>query len=1068
MVRCGSEVSFAELCTRSNFTFLTGASHPHELAVRAAELGYRAIGIADTNTLAGVVRAHVAAKKIGLPLRVGCRLVLQRPAGLTVVVYPTDVSAYARLCTLLTLGKRRTAKAQCHLTLHDLLEHREGLVALLVPPPEVDEERLHHFRGLRQAFASEDFYVTTRVAYGPDDRDRLRRHADLAAHLRCGLVATNDVLYHVPERRPLHDVVTCIRHGCTLDAAGYRLLPHAERHLKPPEEMARLFADYPQALANTLRVAERTAGFDLDQLKYQYPHELVPAGTTAMQHLTELAHAGVRRRFGCDLPGAGVPSRTRSQFLHELDLIAELGYAHYFLTVEDMVRFARSRGILCQGRGAAANSVVCYCLGVTDADPRKINTLFERFVSRSRNEPPDIDIDFEHQRREEVIQYLYRNYGRHRAALTAEVITYRGRSAVREVGKTLGLSLDTVDRLAKGIDWWHGGPVSAEQLHELKLDPRRPAIQHLVRLANEIQGFPRHLGQHVGGFVLTQSPLSELVPIENAAMADRTVIEWDKDDIDALGILKVDVLGLGMLSVLRRGYELLRQHRGIELSVANTPADDAPTYDMICAADTVGVFQIESRAQMSMLPRLQPREYYDLVIEVAIVRPGPIQGQMVHPYLRRRRGEEPVDYPDEKVRRILGKTLGVPLFQEQAMQLAIECAGFTPDEADALRRAVTGFKHVSAIQAFGEKIVGGMLLRGYNRDFAERCFKQIQGFSTYGFPESHAASFALLAYASSYLKCHHPAVFCCALLNSQPMGFYAPAQLVQDAQRHGVEVLPVDVHHSDYDCTVEPCDTSIEGLALRLGFNRVQGLREEDARLLIEAVKRLGNFRGRGRGQSIETLWRDAGCSAAALRRLAAADAFGSMGLDRQSALWHARKLKDTAAPLFTDQPPEDDGRAYEAPEDQPIALPELPPLRHVVHDYAATGVTLRPHPISFLRPWLACHPRSVVPAEQLADDTLCPQGKSVAVAGICLVRQRPGSAKNITFMTLEDESGTANLVVYPHVFDRHLRVARHATAMLVHGQIDRQGPVVHVKARRFTSLDDRLADLRDTSRNFH
>ena len=1004
-VVCGSEVAYAELCTRSNFTFLTGASHPHELAVRAKEMGYHALGIADTNSLAGVVRAHVAAKQLDLPLRVGCRLVLyahddvQPPV--TLVVYPTDVPSYARLCRLLTLGKRRAIKGQCHLTLHDVLDHAPsgtgcgGWVSLLVPPRDIDEERLQQYRALRQSFNSEAFYVAARVPYRHDDHDRLRRHADLAEYLGCPLVATNDVLYHAPERRPLHDVVTCIRHGCTLDAAGFRLQPHAERHLKPPEEMARLFADYPRAIINTVRIAEQAAGFNLDQLRYQYPDEVVPPGRTAMQHLASLVWDAVgeqegteaRRHEGTEWEPSAInppftppsclrgsvppclpsspwslsPSVPRSlpPLQHELNLIHELGYAHYFLTVHDIVRFARSQGILCQGRGAAANSVVCYVLGITSADPSKINMLFERFVSRSRDEPPDIDIDFEHQRREEVIQYLYEKYGRDRAALTAEVITYRGRSAVREVGKTLGLSLDTVDRLAKGIDWWHGGPITPDQLRELHLDPRQPAIRHLARLSLEIQGFPRHLGQHVGGFVLTQNPLCELVPIENAAMQDRTVIEWDKDDIDALGILKVDVLGLGMLTVLGKAFKLLRRHEGTKvrrhegknnepdqdvsgpdrvaegdavdaadlsadsadavrravwfnqpdaagsgisafqyrgrlwaaeygrlrevsadgegiaaggndpvrtgnidaddrsrcnfgriaggdrprpagpdpkpeprealtrtdqapsLRVSHLPpgssltsclrafvpsclsGDDPPTYDMICNADTVGVFQIESRAQMSMLPRLRPRCYYDLVIEVAIVRPGPIQGQMVHPYLRRRNGEEPVVYPDEKVKDILGKTLGVPLFQEQAMRLAIECAGFTPDEADALRRAVTGFKHVSAIQAFGEKIIGGMLERGYDREFAERCFTQIQGFSTYGFPESHAASFAILAYASAYLKCHHPAAFTCALLNSQPMGFYAPAQLVQDAQRHGVTVLPVDVGRSGWECSLE-------------------------------------------------------------------------------------------------------------------------------------------------------------------------------------------------------------------------------------------------------------------------
>ncbi|MEM6331897.1 MAG: error-prone DNA polymerase [Planctomycetota bacterium] len=1052
-------VGYVELDVTSNFTFLTGASHPDELVERAAMLGHRAIAIADTNTMAGVVRANIAAERHGLPLVVGTRLLLTlshaTPGSppIELIVYPTDVASYGRLCRLLTLGKRRAGKAECVLHPHDPMDMASGWVGVLVPPPvdACDADRLDAMAGVRDAFDPGAVYLAGRCGYGPDDADRLRHASDLADHLRLPLVATNGVQYHDSSRRRLHDVLACVRLGTTVDAAGFRLEPHAERYLKPPSEMARLFADYPGAVERTVAIAERCAGFRLDQLKYQYPSEVVPDDRSAMQHLAELAEDGADRRF--DGGVAGMPDRVRTQFEHELDLIAELGYAHYFLTVEDIVRFARSQGILCQGRGAAANSIVCYCLGVTDADPRKINTLFERFVSRQRDEPPDIDIDFEHQRREEVIQYLYRKYGRDRAALTAEVITYRGRSAVREVGKAMGLSLDTVDRLAKGIDWWHGGPIDADQLRELRLDPNEPALTHLIELTAEIRGFPRHLSQHVGGFVLTEKPLCELVPIENAAMPDRTVIEWDKDDIDAMGMLKVDVLGLGMLSVLRRGYDLIREHHGVDLSVADTPHDDPATYDMIGKADTVGVFQIESRAQMSMLPRLKPRCYYDLVIEVAIVRPGPIQGDMVHPYLRRRDGVEPVAYPDDTVKWLLERTLGVPLFQEQAMQLAIHCAGFTPDQADALRRAVTGFKHVSAIEAFGEKIIDGMAERGYDRAFAERCFRQIKGFSTYGFPESHAASFALLAYASSYLRCHYPAAFTCALLNSQPMGFYAPAQLVQDARRHGVEVRPIDVHHSQWDCSLETCEASPGGTALRLGMNRVRGLDAQNAERIAGAVAAHGRF------ADLESLWRAAGCSAKALRRLAAADAFNSMGLDRQSATWHARGLKDHDAPLFLQ-------KERDAPEpDRPVPLPAVPELRHVTHDYATAGVSLRPHPMVFLRGWL--DRRRVTTAQDLSDPEVCPQGHDVTVAGLCLVRQRPGSAKGIFFITLEDETGVANLVVYPQVFEQHVKVARHANAMLVRGRIDRQGEVVHVKAFRFASLDERLTDLRDVSRNF-
>ena len=1039
-------VDFAELCCTTNFTFLTGASHPDEYAGRAAELGYAAFGVTDANSLAGVVRAHVAAKAAGVAFAPGCRLVFADPPGLEVCAWPTSLAAYGRLCRLLTLGKRRAIKGKCSLALRDLADHAAGLMLAALPPPRRDRAFEGQLRALRDMSDIGHISLAACRAYGPDDECDMRDLAHIARDARVPLLATNRPLYHCPTRRLMQDVLTCVRHGCTLEQAGFRLEAHAERHMKEPEEMARIFAEYPGAIGRTAEVAAAcTSGFTLDLLRYQYPGEVVPPGRTAMSHLRDLAHKGLANRF----PN-GAPDKVRQQFAHELELIEELALPHYFLTVEDLVRWSRSRGILCQGRGAAANSIVCYALGVTEADPTRINTLFERFVSRARDEPPDIDVDFEHERREEAIQYLYKKYGRDRAALTANVITYRGRSAVREVGKALGLGLDAVDALAKGIDWWAGGPVTDEQLTALRLDPGDVTIRHLVRLSAEIQGFPRHLGQHPGGFVLTQTPLCEIVPIENAAMPDRTVIEWDKDDIDALGIIKVDVLGLGMLTCLAKAYALLRD-RGIESSVSGTPDGDAATFDMICRADTVGVFQIESRAQMSMLPRLRPRCWYDLVVEVAIVRPGPIQGQMVHPYLRRRRGEEAAEYPDAVVERILGKTLGVPLFQEQAMHLAVECAGFTPDEADQLRRAVTGFRHVSGIEEMGGRIVGGMLARGYPRDFAERVFEQIKGFSTYGFPESHAASFALLAYASSYVKCHWPGVFLCAILNSQPMGFYRPAQLVADARRHGVRVLPVDVGASGWDCSLEG-----GGLAtVRLGMNRVKGLGEPDARRVAAAVA--------GREQpfaSIESLWRASGASARAMRCLARADGFGSMGLDRQSALWHAGRLRDEAAPLF-DRP-----GLPEEPEGEVAALPAQSPLRRVLLDYGSAGLSLRGHPMAQLRDGLDS--RGVLPAAALADEGRYPPGRRVAVAGVCLVRQRPGTARKITFMTLEDETGFANLVVYPNVFARWRRVARDANAMLVRGRIDRQGEVVHVVAFGFESLDARLSGLASASRNFH
>ena len=694
---------------------------------------------------------------------------------------------------------------------------------------------------------------------------------------------------------------------------------------------------------------------------------------------------------------------------------------------------------------ASTSTIVCYSLGVTDADPTRINTLFERFISRARSEPPDIDIDFEHERREEAIQYLYRKYGRDRAALTANVITYRGRSAVREVGKVLGFGTDAIDRLAKGINWWKGGPIDCDELAAQKLDAADVATQHLVHLSQAIQGFPRHLSQHPGGFVLTQTPLHQLVPIGNAAMPDRTVIEWDKDDIDALGSIKVDVLGLGMLTCMAKGFKLLKRHAGVEMSLGSMPEDCERTFDMICAADTMGTFQIESRAQMSMLPRLRPRCFYDLVVEVAIVRPGPIQGGMVHPYLRRRSGEEPMPKPTGRaIDWITEKTFGVPIFQEQAMLMAVHCAGFTPDEADGLRRAVTGFRRLGDIDDYEARIVEGMITNGYDRAFAEQCFKQIQGFSTYGFPESHAASFALIAYASCYFKCHWPGVFLTAILNSQPLGFYKPAQLVQCARRHGVTVLPVDVLHSDWDCTLPTPD---DLHTVRLGLRSVKGLRRDDAEKIIR-------HRHRDMG-TVEHSWQASACTARALKRLAQADAFGSLGMDRQSALWHAGKLRDEDAPLFD--------HVHE-PQD-PVALPALAPLRHVLSDYANTGLSLKDHPVRFLRDDLAA--RDVVTADQLADADGFPRGRGVAVAGLCLVRQRPGSAKSITFMTLEDETGMANLVVYPNVFDRHKRVARDAKAMLVRGRIDRQGEVVHVFAASFESLDDRLASLRSMLRNF-
>ncbi len=1045
-----SSFPYAELHVTSNFSFLRGASHPEEIVERAAVLGHQAVAVTDVNTLAGIVRAHIAAKRSGIPLVIGCHLKLRwakhasAPADplLSVLVYPTDRAAYGRLTRLLTLGKRRAAKGECDLALHDLIDHQEGMLAVVVPSDDLDGDLIDTIGGLKGVFDDDRLSIASSCLYGEDDRRRLDQLAALSEHVGVPLVATNDVHYHVPERRPLQDVVTAIRLGCTVAAAGRRLFPHAERCLKAPCEMARLFAAHPGAIGRTMEIAGRAA-FSLQELRYQYPQETCPPGQSPIRHLAELTRQGAEQRYP-----RGVPDKVAGLIEHELRLIEELDYARYFLTVHDLVMFARSRGILCQGRGAAANSAVCYCLGVTAVDPDRIDLLFERFVSRERNEPPDIDIDFEHERREEVIQYIYGKYGRDRAALTAEVITYRGRSAVREVGKALGLSLDCVDKLAGSLDWWDYDGLSADRLRELGLNPADPTVRRLFELVRELLGFPRHLSQHVGGFVITKDPLCELVPIENAAMPDRTVIEWDKDDIDAMGMLKVDVLGLGMLTCIRKSFELVNaraQGDAAPLALHTVPPEDTAVYDMVCAADTVGVFQIESRAQMSMLPRLRPRCFYDLVIEVAIVRPGPIQGDMVHPYLRRRNGEEPVSYPSEDVREVLARTLGVPLFQEQAMKLAMVAAGFTPDEADQLRRSMAAWRRRGdQMERLGRRLVEGMIERGYPIEFARRCFEQVKGFSEYGFPESHAASFALLVYVSAWLKRWHPAAFAAALINSQPMGFYAPAQIVRDAREHGVEVRAVDAGRSAWDCTVE------DG-SLRLGMRLVRGMREEEAGKIVEAVKRHGPF------ASIQDLRRASGVRVSTLRQLASADAFGSMGLDRQAAMWQIAGIHDEEMPLF------EHAGAQDAKEE---SLPRIPEPRKVVGDYASVGLSLRAHPVSFIRDRLAA--RGAVPAAEIRDASRWPHGASTGVGGIVLVRQRPGTASGIVFMTIEDETGVANLIIRPHIYERYRSAARHGVMVLARGTVERQGDVVHVLVRSIESADAELADLAASSRDFH
>jgi error-prone DNA polymerase len=1038
-----AEPRYAELAVTTNFSFLRGGSHPEELVETAAALGHAAIGVADRNSFAGAVRAHIAAKREGICLVVGTRLVLSD--GFEALAFPTDRTAYGRLTRLLTLGKRRTEKGACELHLDDLIAHAEGQIFVVLPPDDSDADFTHHIEALKRS-AGADCYLAAACRLDGDDDRRLTRLAALADRLGTPLVATNDVHYHAPERRVLQDVVTCIREHCTIDAAGFRLAANAERHLKSAAEMTRLFRRYPEAVARTAAIAERCR-FSLDELRYEYPVDPVPEGRTPQEELVRLAWEGARRHY----PN-GVPEKVHAAVVRELALIAELDYAPYFLTVHDIVRFARKKGILCQGRGSAANSAVCYCLDITAVDPEQIELLFERFVSAERNEPPDIDVDFEHERREEVIQHIYRKYGRDRAGLAATVITYRARSAIREVGKVMGLSEDTVGALAGTVWGWSSDGIEDRAIREAGLDPGDPTLHLAAALARELIGFPRHLSQHVGGFVITESPLDEVVPIENAAMPDRTVIEWDKDDLDALGILKIDVLGLGMLTCIRKGFKLLKDHYGVQLGLESVPGEDPAVYDMLCKADSIGVFQVESRAQMSMLPRLRPRKFYDLVIEVAIVRPGPIQGNMVHPYLRRRRGEETIDYPSEELRLVLEKTLGVPLFQEQAMRIAIVAAGFTPSEADALRRAMATFRKTGQIHGFRDKMVNGMIARGYDPDFAERCFRQIEGFGDYGFPESHAASFSLLVYISAWLKCHYPAVFAAALLNSQPMGFYAPAQIVRDARDHGVTVLPVDVNASDWDCTLEPIPYSGNGanaaaagaganMALRLGFRQIAGMREDFAERIVDA-------RGNGYPDP-PAVWRRAKLPPAVLERLARADAFASMGLDRRKALWAIKILGAEPLPLFAA------AQEDEQTNDPEVALPPIGLGEQVADDYMSLHLSLKAHPVALLRDDLA--PHKVAPNRTLME---LPEDGRVIVAGLVLVRQRPGSGKGVIFATLEDETGIANVVVWPPVFERYRQVVLGARMMKVTGRLQREGIVIHVVADHIEDLTPLLLTL--------
>ena len=1114
-------VPFAELAVTTNFSFLRGASHPEEYVARAHELGLAGLGVADRNSLAGVVRAHLFARENEiapetLRIAIGTRLVFCDGTP-DILAYPQDRAAYSRLTRLLTRGNLKAQKGFCRLARDDLLAVAEGFHLAVMPATTWEAEDADQKPGkVYEDFVEADaqipplpgegsfedegsflhdltdaargrVWLAASMTYGGKMRRGLAERVELARRTCLPLIATNDVLMHLAARRPLQDVLTAIRAGAPLDALGRRLQANAERHLKSGPEMARLFSEAPAAITESLRFLEGLA-FCLDELAYEYPEELRQGFASPQEALEAFAREGAARRYP-----DGVPEKVMQAIAHELKLVAALNYAPYFLTVHDIVRFARRQKILCQGRGSAANSALCFCLGITEVDPARHELLFERFISAERKEPPDIDVDFEHERREEVMQYIYNRYGRARAGLVASVITYRSRSAIRDVGKAFGLSEDVVAALSSTL--WGGTSegLAASEIRRLGLDPKESRLEKTLALAEELKGFPRHLSQHTGGFVITRARLDEVVPIAHATMDERTTVEWDKDDLDALGILKIDILALGMLTCLRKGLELLQTHYGKHYSIASLPAEEPAVYRMISRADTIGVFQIESRAQMSMLPRLRPENFYDLVIEVAIVRPGPIQGDMVHPYLRRRQGLEPVEYPSKELEAVLGKTLGVPLFQEQAMKIAIVAAGFTPAEADKLRRAMATFKRTGTIAKFRDKMIEGMVSRGYTRDFAERCFKQIEGFGNYGFPESHAASFALLVYASAWVKCRYPDVFACSLLNAQPMGFYAPAQIVRDAREHGLVVEEVDVNFSEWDCTLSPwervgperrgeglhsdarmCESvtprppasqppspTWSGLLpvhprhaamqgdirathkVRLGFRQIQGIAEKDMGELV-------GKRGKGY-DSVRDLWLRTSLSPSLLAALAEADAFRSLGLDRRDALWAVRGLNRAGdkddLPLLRDL-------SFRAIEPE-AHLPPMSLGEHVVEDYRHLSLSLKAHPVALLRHRLA--ENSILRTEELAK---IPSGRRVSTAGLVLVRQRPGSASGVIFLTLEDETGVANAIVWPKIFEMLRPIVIAARFIVISGKLQSESGVIHVVVNRAEDLTPLLGLL--------
>jgi error-prone DNA polymerase len=1026
-------MNYIELQITSNFSFLRGASHPEELVERAALYGYPVIAITDHNTLAGVVRAHVAAKAKGMRIIPGATLNLQD--GPSLLALPTNKAAYGRLSKLLSTGNLRTEKGKCELYKKDVYDHKTGIQFIIIPPHDLNDQFdfepafKQAVKEYKDEFKDALSLAAVRTYQGLDQKRFFRLH-ELSTQYQIPMVATNDVHYHEKSRRQLQDVLTCTREKCTITQAGFKLHANAERYMKAPEEMIRLFRQYPDAIDRTIEIAH-ACQFSLDTLEYIYPEEILVENKTPLQQLSDLSWQGAHEHFG-DI----IPDSISSAIKHELTFIEEMNYASYFLTVYDIVKFARSQGILCQGRGSAANSTICYCLGITAVNPTKFDLLFERFISSARNEPPDIDVDFEHERREEVIQYVYNKYGRNRAAIVATVTQQHLRGALRDVGKAMGLSVDTLQQLSKAINR-HTESFDAKLLVEQGLNPDDPNLRKVVELTNQMIGFPRQLGQHTGGFIITQDQLTDLCPILNARMEDRTNIEWNKDDIDALGFLKIDILALGMLTCIRKAFVLAKNHYGLDLTLANIPQDDPRVYEMISNADTIGVFQIESRAQQSMLPRLRPRNFYDLVIEVAIVRPGPIQGDMVHPYLRRRNKEEDVEYPSKELEEILGKTLGVPLFQEQAMKIAIVAAGFTPAEADLLRRSMATFKAQGQVTQFERKLIDGMVSRGYKQEFAQRVFRQLEGFGAYGFPESHAASFALLVYVSSWLKCFYPDVFASAILNSMPMGFYQPAQIVADARKHGVDVRPVDINHSMWDNTLE--EKSGAYCAMRLGFRQVSGLREDDINLLV-------NKREKGY-KSINQLY-DSGITLSTLEKLANADAFRSIGLDRRKALWEVSALHDHPIALFAGQPSE---TTFETQ----IELPLMSMPEHVVQDYATTALSLKAHPVSFVREQLsALHISTTVEVNNAVN------GTPVKVAGLVLVRQRPGTASGVCFITIEDETGCSNLVVFNNIFTRFRQDIVQSKLLMVEGVLQREEQVVHVIVKKCYNFSKLLRNM--------